>query len=445
MLKRKIYKKLLDWKEKENKSALLIKGARQIGKTYIVREFGKKEYKSFIELNFLTNPEYKTIFDGSLSGAEIMKKISGNISNAQIITNDTLLFLDEIQMCPNARTALKFLVEYKKIDVIASGSLLGLSYGEDTANKKVGEIPSIPVGYEEQIIMYSMDFEEFLWALGYSSEVISYLKEYYDEKEKVDIGINNKYEQFIREFIVVGGMPEAVSSFVVNKDFNEVDKIQNKILSSYDDDIIHHAPLVEKIKVKNCLDSIPNQLAKENKKFKYSEIEKGSSARKYSNSIYWLVHANLVNICSKIMNPFVPLKYNKVDNEFKVYLHDIGLLMAMYGKETKSRILNNTLIGNIKGGIYENLIASELIKKSFDLFYFKPNDDNEIEFLIETGKGVIPIEVKSGNTATVSLNRYIEKYKPFIAYKYANTNIGYINTKLTLPHYMIMFIEDYFE
>lgn len=439
MLKRKFYNTLLSWKNSKKNECLLIKGARQVGKTYLVRELGKSEYESFIEINFYANPELKVIFEGSLSAEEILKRISANIPNIKIIPNKTLLFLDEIQRCSRARTALKFLAEDKRIDVIASGSLLGLSYGQDS-DKAVEQIDSVPVGYERQVVMYSMDFEEFLWANGYGEDAISYLREFYLNREKVPNEINDKYESLLREYLVVGGMPEVVADFVENKNFDNVQQLQEKIIHSYEDDILNHANAVEKVKVRKCFDSIPKQLARENKKFKFGEVEKGSSARKYMDSIEWLHNANLAYICCNLYEPVLPLKFNDKENEFKVYMHDTGLLLAMYGFATKKALLNNTLIGNAKGGIYENFVAGALIKNGYNLHYYKPDDSNELEFIIEFEDGVAPIEVKAGNTASKSLNNFISKFNPNIAFKFISGNVGFVDKKLSLPHYMLMFI-----
>lgn len=439
MLKRKFYDKLLRWKEEKGNECLLIKGARQVGKTYIVKEFARREYESFIEINFYSSPDLKSIFEGNLDGEEIMKRISANMPNVKIIPKKTLLFLDEIQKCSKARTALKFLAEYGEVDVIASGSLLGLSYGQDD-DKTVEQIDSIPVGYEKQVVMYPLDFEEFLWANSYGDQAIGYLQEYFDKKEKVPTDINDKYEELLREYLVVGGMPEVISDFVENKNFARVQEIQEKIIDSYNDDIVNHAKSIKKVKVRKCYDSIPKQLARENKKFKFGEVEKGSSARKYMDSIDWLHNANLAYICYNTSEPVLPLKFNAKENEFKIYMHDVGLLLAMYGFETKKNLLTNTLTGFAKGGIYENFVAGELIKKGYGLNYYKPNDSCELEFVIEYDGGVIPIEVKAGNSATKSLNSYIDTFKPKLALKFTSGNVGYVDKKLSLPHYMIMYI-----
>lgn len=440
MIKRKMYKYLINWKQKKDKSALIIKGARQVGKSYLVREFGRNEYESYIEINFLKNPLYKNIFKGDLSAEEIFKRLSAYIPNLKIIPFKTLLFLDEIQVCAEARTAVKFLVEDGSVDVISSGSLLGLSYLEDD-DKNVTEPTSLPVGYEEQITMYSLDFEEFLWAKGYNDDAIAYLKDFYISNKEVPKELNDKYLELFREFMIVGGMPEVVQTFIDTNNFQEASKIQGKILADYQDDISKHAKGQEKIKVRQCYDSIPKQLAKEYKKFQYSVVEKGKTSKKYGGSIKWLCDSSLVNKCSNVNEAYIPLLAYEMDDQFKLYLNDTGLLLYLYGPETKLAILNNTLKGNAKGGIYENIISELLLKRGYKLYYYKTqNSSMEIEFVIEKNGEVIPIEVKAGNDSTLSLNSFINKYHPKVSYKFVNGNVGFLDGKKTLPHYMVMFI-----
>lgn len=440
MIKRKMYKYLINWKQKKDKSALIIKGARQVGKSYLVREFGRNEYESYIEINFLKNPLYKNIFKGDLSAEEIFKRLSAYIPNLKIIPFKTLLFLDEIQVCAEARTAVKFLVEDGSVDVISSGSLLGLSYLEDD-DKNVTEPTSLPVGYEEQITMYSLDFEEFLWAKGYNDDAIAYLKDFYISNKEVPKELNDKYLELFREFMIVGGMPEVVQTFIDTNNFQEASKIQGKILADYRDDISKHAKGQEKIKVRQCYDSIPKQLAKEYKKFQYSVVEKGKTSKKYGGSIKWLCDSSLVNKCSNVNEAYIPLLAYEMDDQFKLYLNDTGLLLYLYGPETKLAILNNTLKGNAKGGIYENIISELLLKRGYKLYYYKTqNSSMEIEFVIEKNGEVIPIEVKAGNDSTPSLNSFINKYHPKVSYKFVNGNVGFLDGKKTLPHYMVMFI-----
>lgn len=439
MLKRKMYDRLLEWKKNKGTECLLIKGARQVGKTYLVRQFGANEYESFIEINFHMQSNLKAIFEGELSSEEIFKRITANIPGVKLIPGKTLLFLDEIQKCANARTALKFLAQDERFDVIASGSLLGLAYGQD-ADKEVKEVDSIPVGYEKPLMMYSLDFEEFLWAYGYNDDTIDYLRRFYDSKEKIPTEINEKYDMILREYLVVGGMPEVVANFMEYKDFGKVQEIQDKILSSYADDISQHAKGAEKVKVRKCYDSIPRQLARENRKFKYSEVESKATARKFGDSVQWLHDANMAYICCNSSIPMLPLKAYEKENEFKLYINDTGLLMAMFGFATKQALLNGKLKGPAKGGIYENFAAETLIKNGYSLHYYKPDDNSELEFVIEKDGEVVPIEVKAGNTATKSLNKFIEEFEPSIAYKLISGNIGVNETKLSLPHYLAMFI-----
>ena len=440
MIKRKMYKYLINWKQKKDKSALIIKGARQVGKSYLVREFGRNEYEGYIEINFLKNPLYKNIFKGDLSAEEIFKRLSAYIPNLKIIPFKTLLFLDEIQVCAEARTAVKFLVEDGSVDVISSGSLLGLSYLEDD-DKNVTEPTSLPVGYEEQITMYSLDFEEFLWAKGYNDDAIAYLKDFYISNKEVPKELNDKYLELFREFMIVGGMPEVVQTFIDTNNFQEASKIQGKILADYQDDISKHAKGQKKIKVRQCYDSIPKQLAKEYKKFQYSVVEKGKTSKKYGGSIKWLCDSSLVNKCSNVNEAYIPLLAYEMDDQFKLYLNDTGLLLYLYGPETKLAILNNTLKGNAKGGIYENIISESLLKRGYKLYYYKTqNSSMEIEFVIEKNGEVIPIEVKAGNDSTPSLNSFINKYHPKVSYKFVNGNVGFLDGKKTLPHYMVMFI-----
>lgn len=439
MLKRKMYDYLLNWKENKEKECLLIKGARQIGKTYLVREFGKNEYESFVEINFHSQNSLKSIFEGDKTAEEIYKKITLNIPGVNLIPRKTLIFLDEIQKCAEARTALKFLAEDGRYDVIASGSLLGLTYGQD-ADKEVTPVESIPVGYEKAVMMYSLDFEEYLWACGYKEDSLNYLKEYFAAYEKIPTEINDKFEALVREYIIVGGMPEVVANFMEYKDFTKVQDIQEKILYAYSDDISQHANGAEKVKVKQCYDSIPRQLARENRKFKYSEVEKRATSRKFGDSVLWLKDANMANICYNVTLPYLPLKAYEKDNEFKLYVNDTGLLLAMFGFETKRAFFNNQLKGFARGGIYENFVADTLIKNGYSLYYYKKGDSLEIEFIIEKNGEIIPIEVKAGNTATVSLNSFIDEFAPSIAFKIIGGNIGKNEKKLSIPHYLTMFI-----
>ena len=434
MLKRKIYNKLLAWKgKKDNKGCLLLKGARQVGKSFIVDYFAKENYQSYIKINFIETPKLKEIFNGELTSSEILKRISLSLADIKFIKGSTLIFLDEIQECKEARTALKFLANNDDFDVIASGSLLGISYKE---------VSSIPVGYETHLMMYPLDFEEFLWGVGYDKQAILNLKSFFDNKEIIPQVIHENMLKLIREYIAVGGMPAVVNTYLASKNFSEVHNEQQKILDSYFDDISKYASTTEKPKVKNCYLAIPKELAKENKKFKFSTVEKKATARKYKNSIEGLRDSNLVNLCYNVSALSFPLNaYEKLDM-YKIYLNDIGLLIAMYGFEMKKAIVDDTLEGAIKGGIYENLLSCMLIQLGYKLYYFRnDNGSTEIEFLISKETKIIPIEVKAKKGRTLSLDKILSLNEIPYGYKFSANNIGIIDKKITMPVYMAMFLK----
>ena len=432
MLKRKIYQTLLDWKNTKHNECLLIKGARQVGKSFIIREFGRRNYQSFIELNFYQHPEYISIFDGDLTPDEIYKRISLQLLGVKFIEGETLIFLDEIQHCPNARTAIKFLAQDDRCDVISSGSLLGLHYKE---------IVSIPVGYEKQIDMYALDFEEFLWAYGYDGVAIKNLKEYFLSKEKIPHAIHDKFQQIVREYLVVGGMPDVVNVFFETQNFQAVHQKQIDILREYEEDIKKYAKTTDRQKIKDCYYSIPRQLAKEYTKFQYSTVSPRSTAKKYENALEWLDDAGMIRCVYNVSTPQLPLRAYEKQNEFKVYATDIGLTTALFGFETQAALVQDILKGPAKGGIYENLIFDILIKRGVNLHYIKKeNSTQEIEFLMEENCSIIPIEVKSKKGETHSLNEFLKEWNPPYSYKLTSTNIGEVENKITLPHYMAMFI-----
>jgi predicted AAA+ superfamily ATPase len=423
---------LIEWKGKKRRECLLLKGARQVGKTFIIREFAKQNYDNLVEINFLTHPQFKDAFEGSLGMDDIIKKITSIDNSFRFTEGKTLLFLDEIQDCGNARTALKPIAEDGRFDCIASGSMLGVAYKATR---------SIPVGYERQVEMYSLDFEEYLWALGYDDSHIGSLKEYFDGKKAVPKSINDTFMERLREYAIVGGMPTVVNIFLEGKNFGLVHEEQERIISSYLDDIAKYATTTEKPKARNCYLSIPDQLAKENKKFKYSVVEKGSNAQKYENSLEWLRDAGLIKFCDNVTMPVFPLPAYSRTGYFKVYMTDIGILNAMYGFEMKTRLFWNTLDGPAKGGIYENLVADILLKKGIALKYYKPSEGvQEIEFLLTKEEGIVPLEVKAGNGRTVSLDNFIERFDPPYALKLVTGNVGENGKKLTLPLYMAMFL-----
>ena len=440
MLKRKFYDTLLEWKSAHGQECLLVKGARQVGKTFIIDYFGKANYSSYLYLNFVINKDSTGFFGDNLEPDVIFKKITAHYPRFRLIPGDTLVFLDEIQSCPRARTALKSLAIDGRADVIASGSLLGMNFLDDGLEKDRAQ-ESIPVGYENQMIMRPMDFEEYLWALGYDENAIGILRESYQTLAPVPTSINDKFLELFREFMTIGGMPEVVKTFITDNSFSLVHKAQERIKNSNLDDIARYAARAEKPKVRACYLSLPAQLARENRKFKYSEVEKGGSTRKFGSSIDWLRESALAIQCFNTSTPSMPLSVYRTNECFKMYVSDIGILTAMIGFNVKKTILENTIKGFAKGGIYENAIAQQLVSRGYEPFYHqKKSPAGEIDFLIERNGAVVPIEVKAGHTSSDSFDRLLNQKDVEVGYKLISGNVGRVGKKITLPHYMAMFI-----
>ena len=439
MLKRKFIETLNQWKITKKRECLLVNGARQVGKTFIIDVFGRENYQSYIYLNLFKNPEYKQIFEGELEPTEIYKRISLLVKNVKFIEGDTLIFIDEIQACSKARTALKFLAMDDKYDIIASGSLLGLHYNK--LNQENANEISIPVGYEREVEMHSLDFEEFLWATGVSESAIENLKEYYEQKKALPDSVKDLYQNKLREYLVVGGMPAVVNAFVETSNFQEAFNVQQKIFKAYEDDIQHYATNTERPKIRACYYSIPRQLAKEYSKFQYKTVEKNGSAKKYGNALDWLVDAGLIKRVHNVSLPEMPLRAYEQPENFKVYVTDVGLATHQFGFETQSALLRKELKGHAKGGIYENLIFDILHKRGLALNYYKNGENTqEIEFVFERSGEVVPVEVKSRNGLTTSMNEFIKRYSPTLAIKLIDGNVGVDGNKVSLPQFMAMFL-----
>lgn len=432
MLKRKMLRRLVDWKQNKSKDCLLIKGARQTGKTFIVEQFARETYRYFIEINFEENPALKTAFDGELSVDEMLKRLSLLIPGMVFVPGQTLVFLDEIQSCPQARTSLKFWAQDDRYDVIASGSLLGVNYKE---------VSSYPVGYETQVKMFALDFEEYLWAVGVQPASIADLKQWFDAPEQIPAAVHDKMMAYLREYMAVGGMPDAVNTFLRTGNFNAVHASQQRLIDSYLNDVAKYAPAADKTKARACYLSVPRQLAKENTKFQYSVVEKSGTARKFANSLDWLRDAGLIQYCFNVSTPQFPLPAYCKPEQYRIYATDIGMLIAMYGYEMKAAIINDTLTGPAKGGIYENLIADFLIKKQIPLYYYRTEDAaTEIEFLLTQAVGVIPVEVKANRGPTKSLNKLLGMAAVHKGYKFTAQNAGANDKKITLPFYLALFL-----
>ena len=431
MLKRKIYDDLLHWKSRNDKQCLVVKGARQVGKSFIIELFARENYKYYKTLDFEKNPAYRVIFDGDLDINTIIKQISLRVPEVELIPGETLLFFDEIQSCPRARTALKFLTQDGRFDVIASGSLLGINYKE---------VSSYPVGYVEHLEMHSLDFEEFLWANGIKPGSIADIKECFDKKIAVPSAMHERMIDLFKEYIVVGGMPRAVHEFVTTRNFAAVLKIQKAIIGDYTDDIARYAEGSEKAKARSCFMSIPKNLAKDYKKFQYSVVERGGTARKYGGSLMWLYDAGIINFCYNLSLPELPFEGYAKSDTFKVYMRDTGLLMAMLEEGSQADVIDGNL-GIYKGAIYENIIADIFGKSGRKLYYFEHNGKLEIDFFIRRNKTATAVEVKSAdNTKAKSMSAIIEKYGVKHGIKLSAKNVGGAGSIDSYPLYMAIFL-----
>lgn len=439
MLKRKIEQALTDWKNTPNHSPLIIKGCRQCGKTYSVRDFAKKNYKHEVYLNFFKNPSYISIFDGSLEIDNLIMMMSALLGSSAVFKpRETVIILDEIQDCPEARTALKFFREDGRFDVIGTGSLLGV--------KGYGKQPkSIPVGSETVIEMHPLDFEEFLWANGITSQVIDMLKKCFDEEKPVPEALHEKMRQLILQYTVVGGMPEVVDMFVKTKQMNSVLALQRDIVRSYEDDMVKYADDKDKPLIKECFQSIPKQLSKENKKFQYSVVKKGGTASKFQGSIQWIEDAGIIARCYNLDLPELPLDGNAIDDVFKVYMQDTGLFVSMLEDGTQFDILQGNLYG-YKGAIFENLMADIFTKMGRKLYYYHKDSGLEIDFVIRYKGSATLIEVKAttGNTkSTKTILSHPEKYHVAGAIKLGDYNVGRNEKILTIPIYMGFLLNEF--
>ncbi|MBO7181596.1 MAG: ATP-binding protein [Kiritimatiellae bacterium] len=439
VLRRKIEDRLLEWKNTPNKKPLIIKGCRQCGKTFSVRQFANQNYKHVIYLNFFENPQYASVFSGSLEVNQIVFMLSALLGKAaKFVPQQTILILDEIQECPEARTALKFFHVDGRFDVIATGSLLGVKgYGR--------EPKSIPVGSETMIDMYALDFEEFLWANEIDDSVIKVLEQHLETETEVPAVLHNRFPELILLYTAVGGMPEVVKTLVETKNLEKALQVQRDLIRSYEDDMVKHANREDKSKIRDCFLSVPKQLSKENKKFQYSVVKKGASASQYLGSLQWIEDAGIITRCYNLSTPELPLAGNANENVFKVYLRDSGLLVSMLEDGTQFDLLQGNL-QSYKGAIFENLVADIFGKMGRKLYYFHKDSGLEIDFVIRYKGKCTPIEVKakSGNAKSLkTLLKHPEKYHITQGIKLGDYNVGRSEGGiLTLPVYMAFLLRD---
>ena len=434
LLKRKIDKYLTDWKNRPDRKPLIIKGARQIGKTRSVEWFAGQNYVSVIEINFIEQKKYREIFNDGFEVDAILKNISLLNPELKFIPGNTIFFFDELQACPNCATSLKFFKLDGRFDVICSGSLMGISYNEIESNS---------VGYKEDYEMHSMDFEEFLWAMGYNDEFTAdLLSHMFDVRPLSELQMDTLMSLF-RDYVIIGGMPEVVSTYVRNKNFSGTLDIQRQLLKDYEEDITKYVEGLYKAKVKAVYNHISTFLAKENKRFQITKIARNARNRDYMGCVEWLADAGVVNVCYCLNQPELPLKGNYDPKMYKIYFKDTGLLIASLDEEAQEDLRANRNLGTYKGAIYENIVGDMLVKQGYRLFYYHSDRPAlEMDFFIRDADSLIPVEVKANDGATASLNRLLndDKYNDVkYGIKLGYRNIGF-NGKFYIFPYFLTFL-----
>ena len=438
ILKRKIDKFLIEWKNDKDKKPLIVKGARQIGKTESIRNFAKNNYKSVVEINFILQKQFQDIFDNGFEVDTIIKNISLRNPNLEFIPGETLIFFDELQACINCATSLKSFNQDRRYDVICSGSLMGINYNEIESNS---------VGNKEDYDMYSMDFEEFLWAKGYKEEQIEDMYEHMITLTPFsELELSVMFDNF-KEYMIIGGMPAIVNTFVKNNNYSGTLKMQKQILLDYEEDITKYAVGLDKAKVLNVYRKIPVFLGNENKKFQISKVEKGARSREYIGTIEWLDNAGIINVCYCLDTPELPLGGNYNPDNYRIYYQDTGLLIGSLDEEVQEDLRNNKNFNTYKGAIYENIVADMLVKQGYNLYFYKNEKSTiEMDFFVRDKDFLIPVEVKANDGATTSLNNLIEydKYRDIkYGIKLCYKNIGFNGKFYTFPYFLTFLLKRY--
>ena len=433
MLKRKIIRRLEEWRRETRNKALLIKGARQVGKTTVVRQFAKENYKNFVEINFEQMPLAKQAFDGNLDARSVLINLSA-MGFGPFEPGQTLIFFDEIQSCPNARTAIKFLVEDGQYDYIESGSLLGINYKD---------VSSYPVGSEHQIEMFPLDFEEFLWACNVGEDVVGLVRDCYLQEHAVPDFLHQQLMERYRQYLIVGGMPEVVTTFLGNEDFGKTIAVQKDIINGYRNDISKYAG-TDKMLVKSVFDAIPGQLSKQDKRFVLAAIEKSASQRKYGAPTQWLVDAGTAYYSFNVGSFELPFPSYENLKLYKLFFVDSGLMCSMMLNNIQSQVLMGDIFVN-EGALAENYVAGELAKHGLSLNYYDRKSKHELDFIFPEGNKISIIEVKSGKDykrhASLNMAQKLFADKINRQIVMSSNNVETDNGVLYLPFYMSMFIK----
>lgn len=438
ILKRKIDAYLESWKNNPERKPLIVKGARQIGKTRSIEHFAAQHYKHVVKINFVEQIKYRDIFNDGFEVDTILKNISLLNPSLEFIPHDTLFFFDELQACPNCATALKFFQLDGRFDVICSGSLMGINYQEIESNS---------VGYKEDYEMHSMDFEEFLWAKGYDEQFIDHLYQSMIEVKPLSALQMEVLFTLFRDYICIGGMPEVVSTYIKNNNFSGTLSLQKQLLKDYEEDITKYVEGLDKAKVKAVYNHIPTFLAKENKRFQITKIRKNARNRDYVSSVEWLADAGIVNLCYCLNYPELPLKGNYDSKLYKIYFKDTGLLIASLDDEAQEDLRANKNLGTYKGAIYENIVGDMLVKQGYQLYYYNSDKPSlEMDFFVRDAHSLIPVEVKANDGATPSLHNLLkgDKYGDIqYGIKLGYKNIGFNGQFYTFPYFLTFLLRKF--
>lgn len=438
LLRRKIDDYLLRWKREEGHKPLIIKGARQIGKTSSIENFAREHYESFVEINFVEQPKYKAVFDDGFEVSAIIKNISLLNPDFRFIEGGTLIFFDELQACPNCATSLKFFDLDGRYDVICSGSLMVISYERIESNS---------VGHKEDYEMHSLDFEEFLWAKGYGEDFVAELfRHMLDLEPFSELEMDVMFGLF-RDYATLGGMPAVVASYIASGNFSGTLAMQRQLLIDYEEDISKYAAGLDKTKIKSVYRHISSFLAKENKRFQITKLSKNARNRDYAGCIDWLSDAGVVNVCHCLSFPELPLKGNYDPALYKLYFKDTGLLIASLDEEAQEDFRANKNMGTYKGAVYENIVGDMLAKQGCNLYYYRTDNPSlEIDFFMRDSDSLVPIEVKAADGASPSLVKIISSaHYPDVRYgiKLGYKNIGFNGAFYTFPYFVTFLLKKY--
>ena len=435
-LRRKIDTFLQEWKSNPDRLPLIVKGARQTGKTEAIEHFARRNYTNVIEINFILQKEYRDIFDDGFDVNTILQNITLKNPYLELEPGKTIIFFDELQACINAATSLKAFKLDGRYDVICSGSLMGINYQEIESNS---------VGYKEDFTMYPLDFEEFLWAKGYDEKQIEAFYQHMKKLKPLSQSTYNVLLKYFREYMMLGGMPAVVWNFVQKKNYRGTLSMQKQLLLDYEEDITKYAGGLDKGKILNVYRKIPVFLGKDNKKFQISKVAHGARSREYIGVTDWLLNAGIVNLCYCMEHPELPLRGNYNPDSYRIYYADTGLLIASLDDEAQADLRLNKNLGVYKGALYENIIAQMLVQQGYGLFFYRnASATMEIDFFIRDANSLIPLEVKAGNGSAKSLISMIDNQKyPDIRYgiKLGNINISQNEKLITFPYFLTFMLK----